>query len=405
MERNARETIAAMGVGWNLGNTFDSHNRSSFQLDGGAGYAMGWSLSRLETQWLGIPNTNPERAATQALFQRVKDLGFDTVRIPVTWHSVADPANNWTIRADYMARVREVVDYAYNLGMYVVLNTHHDEYVIPLASGPVAEVRENSGEIDDADRAQALLVLRRFWEQIGAEFGGYSGRLIFEGLNEPRTVGSPRGWTGGTAHERRFLSELNQLFVTTVRSQRGNNAWRILMVPTYAANGREHEGEIITLDRHSFTIPTDTVEGRLALSLHDYAPFNWAHNGLGVYQGIQTIERVFDAQLDEVRRRHGGIPIILGEWGSVDNLNNAGGANTSVEVRAQHARDFIYAATRRGMAGICWDNGDRDSAASATNDHGFGIISRNAPHNPYHQPIIDGMMQGLAEGRAAGPLA
>jgi endoglucanase len=386
MEMNAQEIVNAMGVGWNLGNTFDSHESRFFRADGAGYHYDDETLVNLETWWIG---RNANRLTTQTLITSLKDRGFNTIRIPVTWHRVANPDNNWNIRADYMARVQEVVDWAYQAGMHVIINTHHDEYVLPLSSGPASAVTETAGRINAADRAQAELVLRRFWEQIGTRFAGYSQRLIFEGLNEPRTVGSPREWLGGTAHEREFLNELNQLFVNVVRSQGGNNAWRMLMVPTYAANGRN------TTVLREFTVPTDVVPNRLALSLHDYAPFAWAHDGLGVYQGIGSITSIFDSVQSTVNSRHNGIPVVLGEWGSVSNTNNA--AATTPEIRAQHAEDFVFAALQRGWAPVWWDNGSVTGA-----EHGFGLIERVYPHNPFHQVIIDGMMRGRAAATPPG---
>lgn len=52
-----------MGLGWNLGNSLD---------------ATGGSGLDTETSW-----SNPK--TTQALIDKVKSLGFNTVRVPVSW--------------------------------------------------------------------------------------------------------------------------------------------------------------------------------------------------------------------------------------------------------------------------------------------------------------------------------
>lgn len=87
-------------IGWNLGNTLDAPT---------------------ETGW-GMPTT------TQAMLTAVKAAGFKTVRIPVSWSKHITDSSNYTIDSTWMARVKEVVDYAYNQGMYVILNVHHDNY-------------------------------------------------------------------------------------------------------------------------------------------------------------------------------------------------------------------------------------------------------------------------------------
>ena len=88
----AAELIGRMTVGWNLGNTFDA-------ITGGvAGSSLNTDLSALETTWIGTSNLT-----TQSLIRRVRAQGFDTLRIPITWNKVADPNNNYAVRADWMA--------------------------------------------------------------------------------------------------------------------------------------------------------------------------------------------------------------------------------------------------------------------------------------------------------------
>jgi len=96
---SSKQIVENIKVGWNLGNSLDSHDTNS---------------SDTETGW-GNPKT------TQQMIDTVKAAGFNAVRIPVTWgeHMSADG----TIDAAWMSRVKEVVDYAYNDGLYVILYT------------------------------------------------------------------------------------------------------------------------------------------------------------------------------------------------------------------------------------------------------------------------------------------
>ncbi|MCL2018340.1 MAG: cellulase family glycosylhydrolase [Oscillospiraceae bacterium] len=375
----AAQVVAAMGTGWNLGNTFDSHNGS-----GTPGYALTTtSITALETHWLnGAGNVT-----TQTLIQAVKNAGFDTIRIPVTWHKVADPANNWEIRADWMARVKEVVDWAYDLDMYVILNVHHDEYVIPL--------RDDT--IHSADPEYADKFLKSIWEQIAETFNNdYDEKLIFEGLNEPRTIAAvlptghdelieqrPDVWvyknelTGGTSAELTKLNELNQLFVNTVRASGGNNANRILMVPTYAAG---------TADAalNGFVRPTDpgNTVNKIALSIHTYSPFAWAHEGQGTYN-----KNTITTDLTKVKARADAlsIPVVLGEWGSVNGTGSSRAAD-----RAEHAKDYITAARNLGMKAVWWDDG-----SAVTIQDGFGLIQRATPHTLLHPAITAAIAEAM----------
>jgi hypothetical protein len=245
----AHQVVANMGVGWNLGNTFDAHGDEPNGL-------FGWTESGLnlrtmtrdtipgiETAWLPQPN-RLQQTTSQSLIRAVKAAGFDTIRIPVTWFKATgqgspSSSSSFTINTDWMARIKQVVDWAIAENMYVILNTHHEEQVLPLS---------NSG------RDQANRFVTRIWAQIAREFRDYDHRLIFEGLNEPRTKGSANEWWGGTSDERENLNRLNQAFVDTVRADGGNNRWRIVMVPTYAAGGQAGSPVF-----DGFRIPNDTT--------------------------------------------------------------------------------------------------------------------------------------------------
>ncbi|MCL2755318.1 MAG: glycoside hydrolase family 5 protein, partial [Oscillospiraceae bacterium] len=369
---NAHEITAAMGIGWNLGNTFDSRG-------GTAGNVMSF-----ETSWLG---GTPDRATSLTLIKKVKELGFNSIRVPVTWSRAASPENNWDIWDEYIERIHEVVTWAYDEGLYIVINIHHDDNAIPLASGPVRQITDEVGRITDEDKAEAEFFIGRIWEQVSERFEAFGQRLIFEGMNEPRTVGSRMEWQGGTEHERDMINHLNQLFVDTVRASGGNNLNRMLMLPTYAASA-----ETTTL--RAFVKPEDVSANLLALSVHTYSPFTWAHDGTGRYNGRSSIEATFNRLA--TRSRALDMPVVLGEWGSVNNVNNV--ENTSAAVRARHARDYVYMAASRGMATIWWDNGDgRGRSVTSGSTHGFGLINRTYPHAPYYPQIVTGMLNGQLE--------
>ena len=109
----AFEITENMKVGWNLGNTMDAK----------AGDEKGdFATAGLETEtaW-GCPKAN------QKLFDALKAKGFNTVRIPTTWFQHLDANDN--IDPAWLARVHEVVDYAYKNGMYVILNVHHENWI------------------------------------------------------------------------------------------------------------------------------------------------------------------------------------------------------------------------------------------------------------------------------------
>lgn len=154
----AKELISQMKTGWNLGNSLDS-------LGGG------------ETAW-----NNP--ATTKQMIDMIHDGGFDIIRIPVTWGHHMSGAPDYTVDADFMDRVNEVVDYAIADGMYVILEIHHepDSWLIP----------------DSEHMAEAEPQFTALWKQIAEHFRDYGDKLVFESMNEPRVKGKPHEWTGET---------------------------------------------------------------------------------------------------------------------------------------------------------------------------------------------------------------
>ena len=99
--------INELGFGWNLGNTFDAWT-SSVQNEG----------LQSETVW-GNPET------TQEMIDALVTKGFRAIRIPVTWHNhLID--DKYTIDPAWMRRVKTVVNWCIRRGLYVILNTHHD---------------------------------------------------------------------------------------------------------------------------------------------------------------------------------------------------------------------------------------------------------------------------------------
>lgn len=155
IETDAADTITAfeiteeMKIGWNLGNSLDA--------TGGAGY------SGLDTE---ISWGNPK--ATQEMINTVKAKGFNTLRIPTTWYPHLDGNNN--IDPAWLARVHEVVDYAYKNDMYVILNVHHENWI-------------NRADLGTAYEEMSVK-LKAIWKQLAEEFKDYDQHLVFEGMNE-----------------------------------------------------------------------------------------------------------------------------------------------------------------------------------------------------------------------------
>ncbi|MCL1883206.1 MAG: cellulase family glycosylhydrolase [Defluviitaleaceae bacterium] len=358
---SSHEFAASLGPGWNMGNQFDAHSgrdSTGFHWLGGGNYDDS-TVTQLETAWVH------GSVATQTLIQNVHDSGFRAIRIPVSWNKVA-PAPDRTIRPEWMARVREVVEWAYDLDMHVILNSHHDEVTFDFLDSTI----ENE-----------IAILTRWWEQIAEEFNGFSERLVFAGLNEPR--GQQNMWTGGIPETRANINRLNQAFVDTVRASGGNNAERFLIVPTHAASSTP-------VALNGFVIPNDSANDRILMAVHTYSPFAWAHDGRGTYDGPASIRTDLERVASHSERL--GIPVILSEWGSINNGNPE-----NLAQREQHAYDYVSIARSLGMPVFWWDNGQPETAWDA-----FGLFNRRTGDVVF-PTIIDSIMRASGITPTAAP--
>ena len=128
---SAVEMTRLMGNGINLGNTMEACN------NGKNGGFHGDVPSFYETYW-GQPVTTPE------MLRAMKDCGFDTIRIPVAWMTNATRLSqgDYTISAKYLDRVEEIVNYALDAGMFVIINDHWDGGWWGMFGSDTAETRE-----------------------------------------------------------------------------------------------------------------------------------------------------------------------------------------------------------------------------------------------------------------------
>lgn len=328
IEQTENETLTApvdvielckdITIGWNLGNSLD---------------ATGWGAGS-ETSW-GNPVT------TKALILKVKEAGFDAVRIPTTWYNHVD--SDFNIDESWLDRVQEVVDYAYDEGMYVILNSHH----------------ENWNEPYESNLKAASNKMKKLWTQIANRFEKYGERLIFEGMNEPRWTNTQYEWNGGNAEGWRIVNELNKVFVKAVRATGGNNRYRALMVPTYAASASALDG---------FTVPTDDS---IIVSMHAYSPYNFAMNANGTTtfdadnadwnntgELVWLANKLYDDFISK------GVGVIIGECGTV-NKNN-------LSARLNWAGYFPKVFGEKGIPIFLWDNNAYGSGAET-----FGMLHRN----------------------------
>lgn len=331
------ELVKEIKIGWNLGNTLD---------------ATGGILLNSEMSW-GNPATRED------MFIAVKEAGFNIIRIPVSWGNHLGPEPDYNIHNAWLDRVNEVVDYAINNDLFVILNMHHEEWHFP--------------SYDNYDKAETILT--KVWAQIADRFKEYDEHLIFEGMNEPRMKGTPQEWTGGNEEARDVVNKLNQAFVDTIRNAGGNNPYRHLMIPTYAASSDPNTWK-------DFVIPDDD---KIIVSIHAYTPYNFALNINGTDKwspenpdDTRDIDNLMNNLYNSFISK--GQPVILGEFGAMDKDN--------LESRILWAKYYIQKAKEIGVPCIWWDNG-----AFVGNGELFGLLDRRK-REWKHPEIIEALMSG-----------
>ena len=321
----AKELVAEMNTGWNLGNSLDS-------------------IGADETAW-----GNP--ATTKEMIDAVSAQGFDILRIPVTWGQHSGEAPDYTIDPEFMARVKEVVDYGIDNEMYVLLDTHHE---------PDSWLKPQSESMDEVEPQFTAL-----WRQIAEEFKDYGDHLVFEGLNEARIKGSPTEWTGGTEDGRECVNRLNKIFVDTVRAAGGNNSQRLLLVSTYAHSVTDNAFQGFVADYDQYT----------GVALHAYTPYSFTYHSGESYETFEwdgreksSIDGVFKLIDEQLISK--GIPVMITEYGAVKKTLSDFTYNTKDVIA--WLGDYLGAAKELGIPCVWWDNNYYNSGNEL-----FGIFNRN----------------------------
>ena len=333
----AKELVSEMKIGWNLGNTLDAYDAPGLAA---------------EVSW-GNQKTRED------MFKLLKDSGFNVARIPVTWDKHMD--DKYNVDKEWMARVKEVVDYGINQGLYVILNTHHEDWYYPTEENKEEDIKQ----------------LKALWKQIAEEFKGYDEHLLFEALNEPRLRDTDVEWTGGTPAAQAIINEYEKAFYDTVRSSGGNNDKRCLLLTGYCASHQASSMKAIDIEGIA-----GKDDKNIIVSVHAYLPYNFAlakqgtdkfnpeTDGISIDSLMMNLENYF-LSLD--------IPVIITECGCMDKDN--------LEDRIECMEYYIKAAKASGVPLVVWDNGSFVSGET------FGLMNRDIPAKWRSEALINAMIE------------
>jgi aryl-phospho-beta-D-glucosidase BglC (GH1 family) len=341
----ATDPLPMPTYGFNLGNTF-------------------------EATW-GYPDP------TQAVFTNAAKAGFNAVRMPCAWNfnSVEGPGGVKTgqIKAAYMAKVKQSVDWALAAGLHVKINIHWDD----------GWFENNIGDtVDPAIDAR----LKYIWTQIATEFASYDNRVLFAAANEPN-ADSPA--------KTRTLFAYYKTFIDAVRATGGNNAkrWLVLQGP--------HPAWIASL-------PADPTPGRLMMEYHNYTPslFTIIHSDQSWGKAIHYWGKAYhyagdpsrnatsweegyiDSEMQHLKEAFvdKGIPVLIGEMQAAPTPSLTGDAKTWNKASTLYWNKYV---------------------AESARGHGMSPFYWSTPNSPFQYSdgaILDeGVVKALTDGKVPPP--
>ena len=336
---SSKDLMSAMGLGWNLGNQLETRN------------AKATTVNACERS-AGNP------LAKQKTFDGLKAYGINTVRIPVAWSNLMKEDGTYTISEELLNRVEEVMNYALNNEMYVIINIHWDGGWWGMFGA------EDYDAAEHPVRDEAWKKYEAFWTQIANRYKEYSDRLIFEGANEELGARLNDDWqhpekgesdpTGKLTQKEYYAmaKQINQKFVDIVRSTGGNNIYRHLLIPGFGTVLNE------TCSK-SFEMPVDTAGNtinKMSVSVHYYEPTDFgiartATNSWGFRDSWGTEEdyTYMTNQMNKLKKfSDAGYGVILGECGC---------AVTTKDGIPAYLKELFKLCKENSYCPVMWDEG------------------------------------------------
>ena len=369
----ARDIAKQMYPGWNLGNTMEGGNNADNYKNSGISTETSWQSTK----------------TSQAVIDCVKAQGFKSVRIPTAWvmGHITDEAN-MTIDQAWMNRVKEVVDYCINDGLYVVLNDHWD-------GGWLESSFEN---ISDASVAANAEKLGKLWTQIATTFRDYDEHLLFAGLNEPNC---------DSQSKTNALLKYEQAFIDAVRATGGNNSKRTLVVqgPQTNINNTESWFDVTKLI-------DPAGEGHLMVEVHYYDPPQFT----GVWEGNKPIwfwgtgnhvdgdshnassmeESYVLSQFQKMKTKFAdkGYPVILGEYGANWRKISANQDKHDASIKLYH-KTVCQRAVECGLVPMVWDV----NVANQNGETGIMTVINRTAASVFCSFAMEGITEGVAAAK------
>ena len=275
-----KEAISQMTKGINLGNTLEPPT---------------------EGAW-GNPSTQ------EYFFDMYKNEGFKCVRIPVRWDQHMGKTAPYKIDESWFTRVEQILDWGLSRGLFIIVNSHHDNWIKDDYTNPVNIARFDS-----------------LWTQVANRFKNKSEKLIFEILNEPHGLTKAQN------------DDMHGRILSIIRK---TNPTRLVIFQGHNWGG---DDELI-----SAAIPNDSY---LIGSFHSYEPWPFGLEGTGTFTTSDAYNLKTKFQKVKDWSDTNNIPVILGEFGAVDLCE--------YNSRMKQYKTYTELAETFGFTPCVWDDGGK----------------------------------------------
>ena len=295
-KKTALQLVNDMGIGYNLGNTFNCCK------------IIEEKNSKNENIKL-LGTTLP----TKNLLKEIRKNGFKTIRFQVLYTNYT--FNNSKINSEWIYKIKELINLIYKLDMYIILSIKHER------------------QFWDSEGRNSKEKYINFWTQIANELKNYDEHLIFESMYEIGYLTYIDSIYDYYEDKDYYLSKD---FLNVIRNSGGLNTERLLIVPRISS---DNELDLFSYSNDEYIIPKDPYN-KLAISLYYYFPseeyieYNILepinlYNSLGFpnefppslewgsSKNYKDIVRYFDYLKENFAEKD--IPVIIGEVGILND--------------------------------------------------------------------------------------
>ena len=189
-------------------------------------------------------------------FARIRDWGFDHIRLPIDYDLVEDADGNYL--EEGFARIQAVIDLCGRYSLNMVLDLHKT-YGFSFDDG--------EAESGFFEKAEYQARFYRLWEQLAKRFAKYEDRLAFELLNE--------------VTDKEYCEKWNEISAECIRRIRDISADIRILVGGYYNNSIEALRDL--------NPPQDQ---HIIYNFHCYEPIIFTHQGAYWVKGMDTSFRM-----------------------------------------------------------------------------------------------------------------